>query len=175
MSPWWTYDSLLWIMIRYEHFWKHRSYWLPLSFCLSVSPLMTREKLGVVIWCPRLVDDTSGLCYSDIAFSTAYWYGNALYVHAHIYIFSFQRRNNKCMRQAQHLENRSLLLNVDSATLPPSGAQTQCRQAVFHYHHLQGVDFLPQRSRDMDWLHICSLGSVFYRHFYSMLKNMPCI
>lgn len=57
------------------------------------------------------------------------------------YIFSFQRGNNKCMRRAQHLENRSLLLNVDSATLPPSGTQTQCRQGVFHYHNLQAVDF----------------------------------
>lgn len=77
------------------------------------------------------------------------------------------------MRRAQHFENRSLLLNVDSASLPPSGAQTQCRQAVFNYHNLQGVDFLPQRSRDIDWLHICSLGSVFYRHFYSMQKICP--
>lgn len=56
------------------------------------------------------------------------------------YIFWFQRGNNKCMRRA-HLENRSVLLNVDSATLPPSGTQTQCRQGAFHYHNLQAVDF----------------------------------
>lgn len=45
-------------------------------------------------------------------------------------IFSFQRANNKCMRGAG-LENGSLLLNVDSATLPPSGAQAECRRGGF--------------------------------------------
>ncbi len=70
------------------------------------------------------------------------------------YIFSFQRGNNKCMRGTQHLENRSVLLNVDSATLPPSGTQTQCRLAAFHYHNLQAVDSLPQSGRDIDRLHM---------------------
>lgn len=50
------------------------------------------------------------------------------------------------MRGAEHFENRSALLSVDSATLPPCGKETQCRQAAFHNHHLQAVDFLPQRS-----------------------------
>ncbi len=94
------------------------------------------------------------------------------------YIFSFQRGNNKCMRRAKHLENRSLLLNVDSATLPPSGTQTQCRQGAFHYHNLQAVDFLPQSSRDIDRLHICSFkidGFSFLQAFLWHAKNMPCV
>lgn len=150
LSLWWTYDSLPRIMIRYGHFWKCRSFFFA-SFYHSMSPGMTRDKKKkkkmVSSWCPWFVDDTLGLCCRNIAFSIAYWYGNALYVHAHIHIF-ISKGNNKCMRRAQHLENRSLLLNVDSATLPPSGVQTQCRWAAFHYHHLQVVDFLPRRSRD---------------------------
>lgn len=61
--------------------------------------------------------------------------------------FSFQKgATGKHMRGTERLENRSALLSVDSATLPPSGTETQCRRAAFHYHHLQAVDFLPQRS-----------------------------
>lgn len=71
------------------------------------------------------------------------------------------------------LENRSPLLNVDSATLPPSGAQTQCTQAAFHYHHLQAVDFPPQRSGDIDRPDLCSLGLVFCRHLDGRLKICP--
>lgn len=103
----------------------------------------------------------------NIAFSIAYWYGNALYVHAHIHIFIWKGQQQM---HEQHLENRSLLLNVDSATLPPSGIQTKCRWAAFYYHHLQAVDFPPQRSRDIDRLYICSLGLGFNRHFHSTLK-----
>lgn len=72
--------------------------------------------------------------------------GNALHVHVHARIFISKGATGKCMIGAECLENRSALLSVDSATLPPSGTETQCRQAVFHYHHLQAVDFLPQRS-----------------------------
>lgn len=80
------------------------------------------------------------------------------------------------MSRAQHLENRSLLLNVDSATLPPSGTETQCRQGAFHYHNLRAVDFLPQNSRDIDRLHIHSFKIYrfkFYRQFYDMQKICP--
>lgn len=77
------------------------------------------------------------------------------------YIFSFQRGYNKCMRRAQHLENRSLLLNVDSATLPPSGTQTQCSRGAFHYHNLQAVDFLPRSLRHIDRLHVCFFNNMW--------------
>lgn len=103
--------------------------------------------------------------------------GNALHVHVHARIFISKGATGKCMIGAECLENRSALLSVDSATLPPSGTETQCRQAVFHYHHLQAVDFLPQRrggwGGDTDRQHICSPGSDFYRHFHGILKICP--
>lgn len=56
--------------------------------------------------------------------------------------FMVMHKGNKCTRTAQHLKNRSVLLEVDGATLPPSGTETQCRQEDVHYHHLQGVDIV---------------------------------
>lgn len=88
--------------------------------------------------------------------------------------FHFKRGQRENTRGTERLENRSALLSVDSATLPPSGTETQCRRAAFHYHHLQAVDFLPQRSGvggggDTDRRHICTPGS----DFHSILKICP--
>lgn len=106
---------------------------------------------------------------------------SVLYIHVLARIFISKGVTGKCTRGAEHLENRSALLSVDSATLPPSGTETQCRRAAFHYHHLQAVDFLPQRSgvcvccggRDTDRRHICTPGSDFYRLFHGILKICP--
>lgn len=60
-------------------------------------------------------------------------------------VSSPNRGSSGCMRRAQRSENGSPLLNVDSATLPPSGTQTQCRQGAFDCHNLQAVDSVRQR------------------------------
>lgn len=127
---------------------------LPPNPPLSMFLLMTtKDNCRVLIWCPQFVNNMLGLCCSDTAFSTAIWYGNVLYVYAHIHIFISKEQQQMYETSPAFWKNGSLLLNVDSATLPPSGTCTQCRW-VFHNHNLQAVDF--QSWGDIDRLHICS-------------------
>lgn len=127
---------------------------LPPNPPLSMFLLMTtKDNCRVLIWCPQFVNNMLGLCCSDTAFSTAIWYGNVLYVYPHIHIFISKEQQQMYETSPAFWKNGSLLLNVDSATLPPSGTCTQCRW-VFHNHNLQAVDF--QSWGDIDRLHICS-------------------
>lgn len=156
MPPWWACDSLLRINIQV---WAVSEPLDPTALHpphppLSMFLLMTRkDNCRVLIWCPQFVNNILGLCCSDTAFSIAIWYGNVLYVYAHIHIFISKEQQQMYETSPAFWKNGSLLLNVDSATLPPSGTCAQCRW-VFHNHNLQAVDF--QSWGDIDRLHICS-------------------
>lgn len=114
-------------------------------------------------------------------------HGNASHVQRNmrLSIPNGNKHINKCLRCSQagffffHFffyfggENRSQLLNVDSATLPPSGAKTQCMREAFSLSSPPGCWLASAEEWDIDRPDTWSLASVFCRHLGGLLKIFP--